>query len=199
MRGRHCFGRGLSPVAFEHHQRQRCICGDNGRWWRYRHAHLASRVGSLNVTGQLTTISTVETEIRDKTLTIGIADAADQTEAAARTNLASSDLVFGQYTDADAAKHRYGGKIQYNAGANADADNFAMDREVRVQGPLSFGSRDAAGSGVRMMWFYRTGADKVNASDKSTVELWRIETETVDPLLQAPNRRITTFHDHGET
>ena len=154
--------------------------------------------GSLNVTGQMTTISTVETEIKDKTLTIGIADDAAQTEAAARTNLASSDLVFGQYTDASDVKHRYGGRIQYTAGANADADNFAMDREVRVQGPLSFGSRDAAGSGVRMMWFYRTGADKVNASDKSTVELWRIQDETVSPLLQAPNRRITTFHDHGE-
>ena len=41
------------------------------------------------MTGQLTTIATVETEIKYKTLTIGIAGDAAQTEAAARTNLAS--------------------------------------------------------------------------------------------------------------
>lgn len=154
--------------------------------------------GNLNVTGTTTTISTVNTEIRDATLTIGIADAAVTDEAAARTALGTSDLVFGQYTDGSDVKQRYGARISYHAGADADADNVAVDREMRVEGPLSFGSRDAAGANVRMMWYYRTGADKANASDKSTVELWRIQDETVTPLFQSPNRLITTFHDHGE-
>ena len=152
----------------------------------------------LNVTGTTTTISTQNTEIKDKTLTIGIADDSHQDEATARTNLAVSDIVMGQYTDGDGTKQRYGARVSYHAGADADGDHVAVDREMRVQGPLSFGSRDAAGANVRMQWFYRTGADKANASDKSTVELWRIRDETVSPLYQSPNRLITTFHDHAE-
>ena len=158
----------------------------------------ALQCASLNVTGATTTISSSEVVIADRSLTIGNDETADQTEAAARSAAIAAGgmaLAFGQYTDSGDQVQQFGGEIKYEVdSAGKDADRFVVNNALRCQGDLSFASRLAPAS--RMVWRYRTGADKAAATDKSTVELWLVTDETAG--FSAPNRMLTQFHDHAE-
>ena len=158
----------------------------------------ALQCSTLNVLGDTTTISSSNVTIADRTLTIGNDETADQTETAARaaaTAAGGLDLTFGAFTDAAGAAQKYGGTASYTvAAAGKDSDYFAFDNAVRCEGDLSFGSRLAPA--VRMVWRYRTGADKKSPSDKSTVELWMISDEASG--FAAPNRLLHQIYDMDE-